>query len=522
MRSELNSYLKRWAGFAMSVCIVSIVTSAVARDWPQFRGPEFNGVSRDRIVKDWIGAVTNPVWRILPGNGLGSVAVISGRVFTQVERPVTGTNRELCLALNAADGRELWATPVDIADYPDGGVGFDDGPRTTPAVDGDSVYVLTAYLKLFRLNVTNGAVIWQRDLPAEYGGTVIKFQNSASPLLDSGMIYLNCGTNRDGRSLAALRATDGSEVWRVENEAMTHSAPALATIHGVRQLIFATQSGLIALNPETGERLWKFAYPFVYETCIGVSPVVWDDLVFITGAHAYGQRSVTVKVSLSNETFTAAQHWMTNLITSHWMTPVVHEGFLYGLFGIQTFDSPNAQLKCIDLRTGAQKWSTNGFGRGGVTLVDGHLLTLAENGRLVLSRLNTNAYSEVARFVAIPGYNGNTNKCWNVPAIADGRVFVRSTSFAGCFDLSLPDLAVAGLQFIDGHRLQFAVGTATGTPLSSNRLAQVEVRASASLDVPLANWTILTNRPRQNDGVVEIESTNTNHSARYYIVSEPQ
>ena len=493
----------------------------MARDWPQYRGPDHNGVSRDRIVKDWTGTVTDPVWRVFLGNGLGSVSVQGGRVFTQVQRPVTGTNREVCLALCLANGQELWATPVDLASYPDGGVGTDDGPRSTPSADGDAVYVLTSYLKLFRLNVTNGAIVWQRDLRTLYGGTVIGWQNAASPLVDNGLVFVNanCGAN----SLMALSVTNGAVVWRAENEAMTHATPVLATIKGARHLIFATQSGLISLHPQTGARLWRFPYPFIYSTSIGVSPVVWDDMVFVSGAHSYGMGSVALRVSLSNEVWLATQLWSMNTIASHWMTPIAHEGFLFGLFGIQTFDSANAQLKCLDLRTGAQKWSTNGFGRGGSILADGHLMTLAENGRLVLAQLNTNAYTEVARFVAIPRYNGTTNKCWNVPAVADGRVVLRSTAYAACFDFSVPDLQVTGPQFSGGQTLRFAVGTANGITANSNRLAQVEVRSSSTLELPVAAWAVLTNKPRLTDGLVEIGLADTNAAgARYFIVSEPQ
>lgn len=520
MRPAQNLYLGWVPTWVVAVGVLGLAAAGAAREWPQYRGPGHDGVSTDRLNRNWSGSITNPVWRVFLGNGLSSVSVLGGRVFTQVMRTVGGTAREVCLALNLTNGQELWATPLDLASYPNGGVGFDDGPRSTPSADGDAVYVLTSYLKLFRLNAATGAVVWQRDLRTLYGGTVIDWQNAASPLVDDGLIYVNanCGPG----SLMALDTTNGVPVWRAEDEGMTHSTPVLATIHGVRQLIFATQSGLMALHPRTGTRLWRFSYPFGYYTSLGASPVVWDDIVFITGAHAYGMGSVAVQVSLSNNTFVATQLWATNAITSHWMTPVARDGFLYGLFGIQTFDSANAQLKCLDLRTGAQMWSTNGFGRGGAILADGHLLTLAENGRLVLSRLDTNGYSEVARFVAIPRYNGTTNKCWNVPAVADGRVVLRSTAFAACFDFSVPALRLANPHFVGSSGLRLAIEATNGTTPDTNRLAQVEVRSATMPDLPLAAWTVLTNKPRLTNGAVEIEvPVDGSAGNRYFIIKEP-
>src|SRR5205814_2723026 len=163
--------------------------------------------------------------------------------------------------------------------------------------------------------------------------------------------------------------------------------------------------------------LWKSGYPFTYSTSLGCSPVVYQDMVFVCGAHAYGMGSMVVQARATNQIWTATRLWSTNNPAAHWMTPVAYQGFLYGQFGIQTFDSVNAQLKCVDMRTGVVKWSTNGFGRGATILVDDHILTITEKGPLVLSNPNTNAYTEVGRILAIPNYADFTNKCWNAPAV---------------------------------------------------------------------------------------------------------
>src|SRR6185503_17895568 len=247
--SLLRRLRARNYAFWFFVCLQS---HAIAADWPQFRGPTHDGISTDRLNRQWTGSVTNPVWRVPLTNCLGSVTVSGGRVFTQTRWMTNGVDMEGCAALNAANGAELWRRDLDEAYYPESGVGYDDGPRTTPVVDGDSVFVLSSYLKLFRLNRTNGAIIWVKDLVSEYGSTVIQWQNAASPVIENGLIYLNanCGSS----TLMALRTSDGSEAWRTQNEAMTHSTPTLATIQGVRQLIFAVQSGVVSLDPQTGTR----------------------------------------------------------------------------------------------------------------------------------------------------------------------------------------------------------------------------------------------------------------------------
>jgi len=499
--------------------LVARLTSPAA-DWTQYRGANHDGTSADRINKQWSGSITNPVWLVSVTNGPCSLSVSGGRVFTQIRRTIDDFDKEVCVGLSATDGSELWATTVDDALY-DGGVGFDDGPRSTPSVDGGSVYVLSSYLNLYRLNVTNGAIIWQQDLKTIYGGSVIGWQNAASPLIENGLIYLNA--NCIESTLLALRTSDGGLAWRSQDEAMTHSTPVLATIDGVRQVIFATQTGLVSLNPQTGNLLWKFYYPFNYSTSLGASPVVHSNMVFIGGAHAYNMGSVVAEVRLTNNAWTATRLWYTNNPASHWMTPVAYQGYLYGPFGIQFYDAtPATQLQCIEMRTGQVKWSVVNFGHGGIMLVDNHLVVITEMGDLVLVKPDPNAYTELGRFQAIPDYFGDTNKCWNSPAIADGRVYVRSTSFLACYDLSIPNLKLDLPQLASANKFQLTARTANGSAIDSNRLAGIEFRASTNPALPLTQWTKLTNALVLTNGAVR--ATNVDGAGinrRFFIVSEP-
>src|SRR6266404_3677653 len=220
--------LGQLCGLPLWCWLTTVGCQAKAGDWPQYRGPNHDGSSADRITREWSGMVTNPVWLMPVTNALCSFAVSGGRAFTQVRRTIDGSDKEVCVALNTADGNELWATAVENNTSYTGGVGYDDGPRTTPAVAGDSVYVLSSYLNLCRLNLTNGAVIWSTNLLTGYGGSMINYQNAASPLLDNGLLYLNanCGAG----SILALRTSDGSPAWRSQSVGLTHSTPVLAAI----------------------------------------------------------------------------------------------------------------------------------------------------------------------------------------------------------------------------------------------------------------------------------------------------
>jgi len=421
----------------------------------------------------------------------------------------------MCLALDSGTGAELWALDIGLAYYPDGGVGYDDGPRSTPAVADGKVFVLSSYLTLFCLNPTNGTTLWSKDLISLYGGSVIGYQNAASPLIDSGLLFLNCNT--PAQSLFALRTSDGSLAWRVQTESMTHSTPVIANIQGINQVVFATQSGLLGLNRTNGALLWKASYPFTYTTSIGVSPVVYSNIVFISAD--YSMASFATQISLSNSVLVPSPLWTNSALKTHWMTPICYQGFLYGQFGAVSFDSPNAQLKCIDLQTGTQMWSTNGFGRGGTILVDNKIVTLTERGDLVLVQPNTNAYTELSRFTLFPNFDFDTNKCWNVPAVADGRIYARSTAEAVCLNTAIPPLKMFPPQFAAGNQLQLWIGTSTGEPIESNRLAGISLRATANLATTLASWSVLGNPLVLTNGMIRVDHVDSG-PFRYYIATE--
>src|SRR4029079_8778428 len=138
-------------------------------------------------------------------------------------RALANADKEWCVALSATNGTELWATSLDDAYYPNGGVGYDDGPRSTPAVADGRVVVLTSYLKLYCLNALSGAIIWQKDLPALYGSVAPDWQNAASPLVDNGLVILNGGNwlSPSPFALMAFRASDGAPAWRAHDEGLT-------------------------------------------------------------------------------------------------------------------------------------------------------------------------------------------------------------------------------------------------------------------------------------------------------------
>jgi len=391
-------------------------------DWPQYRGPNHDGTSAEKFPAQWPAGGLRQIWKTPLHNGFSAFTVGDGKAYTLVTRESDDGNQETCLALDAATGKELWAAPMGVGSskYDGGGdsgaPGNDkgDGPRTTPSYDEGKVYVCSSRLTLKCFNAADGKLIWTCDLMKEHGGRNIMWESAASPLVDGDLVFVAGGG--PGESLLAFDKKDGHVVWQGQDDGLTQSTPVAATILGERQVIFFTGSGLVSVAPKTGAVLWRF--PVSANGVAAASPVVSGDIVYVSKAYGYG--SAACKITKADGAYAATQLWkVPGDQANHWSTPVAFNGYIYGIF--DQAKHATAPLKCVDIATGAVKWSKAGFGMGGVTLVDGNLLVLSDFGDLVLAKATPDAYTELARSHILSG------KCWNSVAVSNGRIYARST-----------------------------------------------------------------------------------------------
>ncbi len=430
-RTRLKTLLA--GGILLAGCL-----SGMGGEWAQYRGPQTAGVSAEKILASWSAGVPKCLWRVPAPAGFSSFAVADGKAFLIVSRDVAGVPSEVCLALDAASGKELWAAPTGSAKYPGGGdSGTEDnkggdGPRSTPAIKAGRVFVYSSDMVLQCLDAANGKQLWKKDIIAEFGGKNIGWKSAMSPLLDGDLVCVAGGGA--GQSFLAFNQASGAVVWKTGSDVITHATPVLATIQGVRQLVYIMQSGLVAVEAASGKPLWRFAFP--YSTCTGCSPVVEGDIVFCSAG--YGIGGAACRIVKGDAGLEARELWRVkgdNAAASLWSTPVCKDGFLYGMISFKKFGQ--GPLKCVELKTGQVKWQQPGFGAGQVLLAGGQVLALADNGQLVLVDPSPEAYKEIARTKALAG------KCWSSPALCDGRLYLHSTREAACFDVA-PAAEAAG------------------------------------------------------------------------------
>jgi outer membrane protein assembly factor BamB len=402
---------------AAAVLIAGFATVCVA-DWTSFRGPNFNGITDEKVA--WPSGGPRQLWKVPCGEGFGTMAVANGKVFVTAE----GGGQEALLALDAKDGSAKWHYVIGRTIYERQG---GNGPRTTPAVDGKLVFAYGTFLNLVCCDAESGKFLWGHEVAKEFGGDpelsandIKSWGNAASPVFDDKCVFVYGGGN--GQSFIAFDKQSGNVVWKTGNEHLTHSSPTIATIHGVRQIIFLTKSGLVSLATADGKELWRF--PFKFNISTASSPVVSGkdgDVVYCTAGYKVG--AAAARIIKDGERFTATQIWRNDdaqLLAQHWSSSVYKDGYLYGIFGwARPGDAP---LKCVELESGKVMWEKPGFGFGGTILAGDTLVVQGSTGQVAFVKPTPQGYQ------AVGGGNVFQNaKCWNAAVVSNGRLYARTT-----------------------------------------------------------------------------------------------
>jgi len=401
-------------------------TTASAADWPHIHGPHLNRTTPETVPAENFAQIKDrQIWQFSCECGFSSFVSGGGNVYTVVAKSLDGEDREVCLAHDQKTSHMRWSLALGKAEYDgggDSGAGSNrggDGPRATPTYADGRLFILDAHLKLWAIDAANGRLLWTRDLVGEFGGKVIHWQNAASPLRYRDAILVAGGGK--GQTYLSFDAATGKLHWKAGDDTITHATPVGAIIAGKPQAIFMMHRGIVAIDPENGEELWHFPFPFNVSTA--ASPVVWNNIVYCSAGYDVGAAACRVTATASGG-LEVEELWRApgnKLLANHWSTPVCVDGFLYGIYDFKKYGKN--PLKCVDLRTGEIQWEEPGFGQGNLILTgENRLLVLADYGTLTLVQANPKQYVKLGEADVIEG------KCWSTPMIADGVIYVRSTT----------------------------------------------------------------------------------------------
>jgi outer membrane protein assembly factor BamB len=406
---------KFWCLALCSLCLCGEFLQLAAADWPQFLGPERNGVSHESgLLNSWPEKGPPILWEKSIGEGY-SGPVVAGDKLILFHR--IGSD-EVVECLHAGTGRELWKFAYATEYVDDFGKG--NGPRATPLIAGDRVYTLGAEGELHGLDLRTGKKVWHHDLAQEYSPAKSFFGIGTSPLLEGNLLLVNVGP--PGGGVLAFDQETGKEVWKAKCEIASYASPVAATIDGIRHVFFFTMSGLVSLDPKTGDI--RFRKPWrsrIRASVTAASPLVVKDRVFISAS--YGTGAVLLRVHEND----IEEIWKNDeVMSNHYNTCIYKDGFLYGCDGRQ---EEGARLRCAELTTGKVRWTKEGFGCANMILAEGRLITLSENGDLFLLQANPDEYKELARTHVLD------RVCRAPLALADGRLYARNDTKLICWNL---------------------------------------------------------------------------------------
>lgn len=390
-----------------------------AGDWPQFLGPQRNGISAETgLLKTWPEGGPKEVWRVAGGVGMSGVAIRGGRLITLVQRD----GKQWVVALDTLTGKQQWQT--DIAPAYSNSMG--NGPRATPAIAGDTVFVFSGEGILVALQLADGKIAWQHNVVSDFDGKIADYGMASSPLVVGEVVIVAAGV--PGAGLVAYDCKSGKVAWKSGSDTAGYSSPALLSAGGREQIVAFTGKAAVGLEPKTGDPLWRYPFETDFD-CNIVTPLAHNGNVFISSGENHGSALLALKPT--GDAFAVGEVWTsfgpTSSMRNEWQTSVLLDGYLYGFDNVGSA-GPVTHFNCVDISTGKKVWQQQRFGKGNLIAADGKLWISTMKGELVVARASPKAYEEIGRATVI----GPTRQA---PALAGGMLYLRDDREIVCIDV---------------------------------------------------------------------------------------
>ena len=398
-------------GLVTCAVAAGFVGTAEAADWPNYRGANYDGISSETgWSTSWPASGPKVLWERSIGTGFATMSISNGRVYA-----MGNTNdSDTLFCLDEATGKVVWqkSYPCPLLSR-----NHEGGPCATPTVEGDAVYTLSKDGDAIRFNAATGDIVWHKRLNKDMGFKHPTWHFSGSPLIMGDLVIYNVGTYG-----VALNKTDGSLVWQNGKGVSGYSTGVPCTLDGQKCVVMAVSVEVVGLNPTNGKVLWKFPWKTSY-SINAADTIVTGDTVFISSG--YNKGCGLYKIAGGK----ATEIWKNKNMRNQINCSVLWQGHIYGFDGQV---NGAGILTCIDLKTGQKKWTQRGMKTGSLMLVDGKLVILGEEGKLVIAEASPQSYKELASAQILP-----KKRCWTMPVLANGKIFARNN--AGqlvCLDVS--------------------------------------------------------------------------------------
>jgi outer membrane protein assembly factor BamB len=385
----------------MGAVVLLGASAVMAEDWPQWRGANRDAkVAGFKAPAAWPATLT-PKWKVTVGSGDATPALVGEKLYVFVRQD----DNEVTLCLNATDGQKIWEEKYPAAAVT-GAAARHPGPRSSPAVADGKVVTLGVGGVLSCLDASTGVKVWRNE---EYK-TVPQFFTSTSPIIVDGMAIAHLGGKGKGAMLA-LGLADGKEKWKWEGDAPGYSSPVVLTAGGTKQIVEETEKMVVGVNAADGKLLWQIPFQGQRMSNNAPTPVVDGETVFFTGN---GRGTRAVKVEKQGDAFTAKELWSNPQLATQWNTPVLKDGYLYGI-------SERGNLFCINARDGKTAWTdSNRLSAFGEVVDAGSvLLALSEQGDLIVFKPDPAKLDQVAKIKV------SQSQTYSYPVLSGNKLYIK-------------------------------------------------------------------------------------------------
>jgi outer membrane protein assembly factor BamB len=404
--------------------LCSLALVAGAADWPQWRGPERNGVSKETgLLKEWPKAGPKLLWQVKDlGEGYATPSVVGDRIYVLSSK---GMDDEYVQARDVKDGKTIWTTrlgkvgPNQMANYP--------CARSTPTVDGDLLYALSSDGDLVCVKTADGKEVWRKNLREDYNGEPGLWAYSESPLVDGDVLV--CTPGGKDATLVALDKKKGTLIWKTPiagGDKAGYASVIIVEAAGHKQYVQFVQNGVVGVDAKTGKFLWRYD-----QTGKGLAniptPVAADGYVYTSAGRAgFGG---LVRLTPGKEGVTAEQVYYERGLPTSIGGAVQVDGYLYG--------TNSDGLVCAEFKSGKVKWQDKSLAPASLCCAEGRLYVHGDDGDMALVELTPEAYREKGRFTPPdqPKHTRAMEKAWAYPVVANGRLYLRDTGDLWCYDV---------------------------------------------------------------------------------------
>jgi len=409
--------------FTSIIYLVAIFAYSQQNSWPHIRGVDYNACASNTLLDISHDQKFSIRWKIQIGQGYSGCIAVGEKVYTQAQT----RSGQYIICLDLASGKELWRTrygwPWELrGEYP--------GTYATPTFYKGKIYFTGCYGTVGCLDSSSGKKLWMLDLKKQYKIQIPSFGYACTPLIIEDRLFLTLG--EEGGSLLALNAATGQFLWKTGDLPASYASPIAINVSGKTQIIAFLENVLAGYSPETGKELWRKQISDGYD-----EHAAWPvyEAPYLFCASPFFRSTYVFKLSIENNTAAMKEIWADKSMSNDIFSSVIVDGYIYG-FHIEEaqanpIDETKGTFKCIELKTGKEKWISKKPGHVNIIAVKNKLILFSDRGELIIIEKNPAEYREITRQKIF------TDKiCWTSPSIIQDKLLLRGGKVLLCLDLN--------------------------------------------------------------------------------------